>query len=273
MFGDRQVRSTAKLFAYAALLLCSAASWAAAGNKKNAKTEAPQLPPRLAFDIRNIVWPNPPAIARIRFQDMLTGEKIDWTAIDAQAKTKPKKSWMDRLAGTDAASSGPKIKIPYQLVRPYGIAVDAKGNIYTADEGVDAIFIFNAETKAVEFIRNDIEAHFGLINGLAIDDDDRLFVSDGRLHKILVFDPQHQLKGSFGAETLNLPGGIALDRENRLLYVVDTGNDQVVAFDADKFTVVRKIGVAGKKHTLTEPGTFSLPSQVAVDKDGDLYIT
>ncbi len=44
-------------------------------------------------------------------------------------------------------------------------------------------------------------------------------------------------------------------------------------FDADTFKLLRKIGVAGKKHTLTDPGTFSLPTNVAVDKDGNVYVT
>ncbi|HMK21108.1 MAG TPA: 6-bladed beta-propeller, partial [Terriglobales bacterium] len=77
----------------------------------------------------------------------------------------------------------------------------------------------------------------------------------------------------FGAEVLARPGGLAIDTENRFLYVVDTMNDVVDVFDADTYKLLRKIGVAGKKHTLTEPGTFSLPTNVAVDKDGNLYVT
>ncbi len=138
---------------------------------------------------------------------------------------------------------------------------------------MDAIFIFNGETKAVELIRNDHEARFGLINGLAVDDNDRLFVSDGKLRQILVFNVKHQQESTFGADVLVRPGGIAIDRENRLLYVVDTENDQVIVFDADSFKVLRRIGVSGKKHTLTAPGTFSLPTNIAVDNEGDVYVT
>ena len=42
-----------------------------------------------------------------------------------------------------------------------------------ADQRVGAIFIFNLETRDTQMIRNGFEAHFGWINGLAIDDDDR----------------------------------------------------------------------------------------------------
>ncbi len=52
-------------------------------------------------------------------------------------------------------------ELPFQLIRTYGVAVDSKGQIYAADQGVGAIFIFNPETKAVELIGNGKQAHFG----------------------------------------------------------------------------------------------------------------
>jgi DNA-binding beta-propeller fold protein YncE len=250
-----------------------AAPHAAAADKKGKKSKGPvdQKRERISFDIRKLVWPNPPAIARIRYVNLLTGEAIDWSLYDTKGKKK-KQSWMDRLAGSDTSQTS-DVKIPYQLIRPYGVAVDSKGRIYTADQGVDAVFIFGAESKTVELIRNGHEAHFGMINGLAIDDNDRLFVTDMRLRQVLVFNANHKQETAFGNEVLGRPGGIAIDTENRFLYVVDTENDVIDVFDADSFKLLRKIGTPGKKHTLTEPGTFSLPSSVAVDKDGNVYVT
>ncbi len=256
-------------------LVVIAASLPAGAAKKRAKSVAaePAEPKRVAFDITKIVWPNPPAIARIRFLDILSGEKIDWAEMKLPAK--PKQSWMDRLAGAQPDSQFKNIqgKLNFQLIRPYGVAVDSKGLIYTADEGVGAIFIFNFDTKAVQMIKNGEDARLALINGLAIDDNDRLFVTDGKLHHVLVFDPNHKQEAVFGTEDLVSPGGIALDTENRFAYVVDTQLDQVLVYDADTFKLLRKIGTTGKNHTLTGPGDFSLPTFVAVDKDGDVYVT
>jgi DNA-binding beta-propeller fold protein YncE len=258
-----------------ALLLLVLTTAAAHADKKpkNQAGRHPSAQQRMRVSVNRdaLVWPNPPAIARIRWLDQLTGEPFDPDALNPAVKKK-KQSWMDRVAGGQSEEAV-SVKIPYQLLRPYGIAVDSAGKIYTADEGVDAIFIFNAETKAVELIRNDHEARFGLVNGLAVDDNDRLFVTDGRLRQVLVFNAKHQQEAAFGADVLARPGGIALDRENRFLYVVDTENDQVIVFDADSFKVLRRIGVSGKKHTLTAPGTFSLPTNVAVDGEGDVYVT
>jgi len=139
---------------------------------------------------------------------------------------------------------------------------------------VGAVFIFDSEKKDhVELIGNGRQASFDMIVGLALDDDDRLFVSDSKLHHILEFNAKHVQEAAFGAEVLVRPGGLAIDRENRFLYVVDAGNDTVDVFDADSFKLLRQLGKPSRKHDQTDPGTFSLPEAVAVDKDGNVYVT
>jgi DNA-binding beta-propeller fold protein YncE len=231
-------------------------------------------PRRVSFDISKIVWPSPPAIARVRFQAVLTGQRIDWAGLTSTQK--PKQSWMDRLAGEqpDRQVKDVQQKVGFQLMRVYGVAADSKGNIYAADQGVGAIFIFpKSETEKVQLIKNGQDARLPMINGLAVDDDDRLFVTDVKLHHVLVFSAKHELEASFGAGDLVAPAGIAIDASNRFVYVADTQADQVVVFDADKYTQLRRIGTSGKNHSLTSPGDFSMPTYVAVDKDGNVYVT
>jgi DNA-binding beta-propeller fold protein YncE len=223
------------------------------------------------FDISKIVWPNPPAIARISFQDIFTGEKIDPSLYAKKAR---KATWMDRLAGTEPAGQNPNQNIPFQLVRTYGVAVDSKGLIYAADQSVGAVFVFDEQNKdKVELIGNGRQANFDLLVGLAIDDDDRLFVTDAKMHHVLVLNAKHSVEASFGAGELVRPGGIAIDRENRFVYVADAGNDVVDVFDADNYKFLRQIGKPSRKHDQSDPGLFSLPESVAVDKDGNLYVT
>ena len=50
---------------------------------------------------------------------------------------------MDRLAGTQ--SNDEVFSMPFQLVQPYGIAVDSTGHLYVADQKVGAIFIFTTD--------------------------------------------------------------------------------------------------------------------------------
>src|SRR6202012_4622721 len=105
-----------------------------------------------------------------------------------------------------------------------------------------------------------------------IDDDDRLFVSDGKLKRVLVFDKTDKVVDQIKDGLID-PVGLAIDTENRQVYVVDTQADQVVVYDADTLKEKRRIGTGGKKHELTTPGNFSLPTFVALDKDGNVYVT
>lgn len=254
------------------LALALAVPPSAAGDKKKKKKtgSTEQKPaPKVEIDTSKLVWPSPPSIARVRYLNYFAGMKIDYTP---QPKKK-RQGWMDRLAGAKPESETFNVKdFPFQLLGPYGIAIDSKGLVYVADQKVGAIFIFNTATRDVQLIRNGYEGHFGLINGLAIDDDDRLFVSDGKLHRVLIFDSKHEVAGQIN-EGLVDPVGLAIDKQNRFLYVVDTQQDQVIVFDADSLKVLRKIGTAGKNHWLTTPGDFGAPSNVALDREGNVYVT
>ena len=258
----------------AALLLAGAAGAQITTKKKTTAdpAKAGDQRSKAYFDLKKIVWPNPPAIARIKFVDLFTGEKVDPNLFSKQSRKK-KQKWMDRLAGAQNTNEIDLSKLPFQLIRTYGLAFDSKGRIYAADQGVAAVFVFDPKTKDVEMIRNGKEAHFGLVMGLAVDDDDRVFVSDVKLHRVLVLNAKREQVASVGMDELVNPGGLAIDKENRLLYVVDTGNDTVAVFDADSFKKLRNIGKPSQKHTGTDPGQFSLPTNVAVDSEGDVYVT
>ncbi len=142
------------------LMLASPAAFA---DKKKKAAEETKAPP--VIDYSNIVWPNPPAVARIRYQAFYSAEKM--SQVDAANQTK-KAKWMDRLAGTQTATESTKVL--WQLAEPYGLAVDSKNNLYIADQKVGAIFIFNTETRNLDLMKNKVHGHFVRIIGLAIDD-------------------------------------------------------------------------------------------------------
>ncbi|MFZ0744446.1 MAG: SMP-30/gluconolactonase/LRE family protein [Terracidiphilus sp.] len=243
-----------------------------AGKKKKADTAATSDvgQRKFPFDPTKLVWPSPPNIARVQWLDYFAGAKVDYTP---PANVKAKASWMDRLAGGESPADkiNPKT-FPFQLIGPYGIAIDSKGLVYVADQRVGAVFIFDTKTHATQLIRNGYEAHFGWINGLAVDDDDRLFVSDGKMHRVLILNAKHEVENQI-TEGLVDPVGLAIDTENRFLYVVDTQQDQVIVYDADTLKLLRRIGTGGKNHFLTTPGDFAAPQDVALDSDGNVYVT
>lgn len=278
--SDVQHRSVCRETAAAVLLVVLALTWAAPGafgDKKKKKAAAPAPAAAtgpLAPDFTKVVvFPAAPAIARVKYLDYFSAERQQIPKGDK--KEKPKVSWMDRMAGVspDSKNNPDAPKPRFQLLTPYGVAVDSKGRLYVADTKVGAIFIFNTENNDLELIKHGKHAKFGSIFGLAMDDNDNLFVSDGELHHVLVFNAKHELQAGFGGDVMKDPNGMAIDAENRFLYVADTELDQILVYDADSYKLLRRIGTTGKAHTLTDPGNFSKPTNVAVDKDGNLYVS
>jgi DNA-binding beta-propeller fold protein YncE len=264
--GLRLTRRTAVSLALVVAALLAGTILVQAKDKKKAAPPAQKNFLEL-LDYSKIVWPNPPAITRIKYLSYFSGEK-------RQLKAAPKKSaWMDKLAGVAVGEASPSDKLFYQLVRPYGIGEDSKGRIYVADEKVLAVFIFTPETGEVELIKNGQHARFRLITGLALDDADNLFVSDSELRHVLVFDKQHRVQASI-SQGMASQAGLAVDNENRFLYVCDTDLDQVLVYDADPpYNLLRTIGKRDGKHELTTPGDFSRPTNAAVDEDGNVYVS
>jgi sugar lactone lactonase YvrE len=258
----------------AGLTLVATYSLYAKGNKKEKQTQEQQAGDYRDnrklwenLDISKIVWPNAPAITRIRYLTYWSGEKF------VEKKQAKKVGWMDRLSGVATGSTLSDAKQRWQLVTPNGIAVDSKNLVYIADSKVRAIFVVNVETGEYSMIKNGSDGRFKWLIGLAIDDNDRLFASDSGMKHVVVFDKNHKAEGAI-SEGLVAPGGLAVDNDNRLLYVTDSEQDLVLVYDADPpFKLIRKLGKPGTNHTSTEPGEFAKPVGAAVDQNGNVYVT
>ena len=246
---------------------------------KKKKQEEPPTPKKAAqldhskLNTSQLVWPLPPDVPRIKFVQEIYGE--DKPPVPAgQTQKKKKQSWMDRVAGLQTTDNGSfKREFLHLLGRPYGIGVDSKNRVYVADSFVSAVFVFDLEKKETKLIRNGVEAKFGTIIGLTVDNADRVFVVDALLHRVAALGPDWKLESYFGDDHLQHPGGIAIDENNRFLYVVDTGAQRVAVFDADNFEFLRNVGGPPKSAGDDDPATFSKPSNVAVDKEGNVYVT
>ncbi|MFQ5695753.1 MAG: 6-bladed beta-propeller [Terriglobia bacterium] len=208
-----------------------------------------------------LVWPVPPAQPRVQWIGQIT------KASDVVKRKKKKRSWFDRLAGVKESEEH-----EIRLLRPYGIAVDSRGRIYVADGYLRSVLIFDRTAGRMEQRGHSAQAAFALPVGVALDAKDWLFVSDSFAHSITCFDTKGKVRAQFGHDELQRPGGIAIDRKRHRLYVADAKANRVAVFDTETFAFRRYLG-APSTPGLQEPGRFAAPTNVAVDRRGNLYVT
>ena len=221
-----------------------------AADKKSPKGE--QQPSQL-------VWPLPPDPPRVRWVR-------EYADLDQVKGKSAKQSWADRVAGKKKSDERNR------LIRPYGIAVDSKGRIFVADAASHAVFMLDGAQRRFEKWGGNSGASMALPVGVAVDSSGRLFVADSALHTILCLDQDGRVLGQFGTTQLQRPGGIAIDSERHRLYVPDAKASRIAVFSTQKFAFERYIGspsTPGKR----EPGKFAAPTNVAVDRKGQLYVT
>ncbi len=105
--------------------------------------------------------------------------------------------------------------------------------------------------------------------GVAVDENDRVFISDAVLHTITCLTAEGEVVAQFGYDELVRPTGLALDPKRHRLYVADSKAHRIAVFDTQTFEFKQHIG---RKSLEPDPGTFRSPVGVAVDHRGFLYV-
>lgn len=241
-------------------LLCSAPIAGEAktsGGKPAAKAASKAATP--APDPTSLIWPLPPDPPRVRWLAQYT----DMARVGNSAAKK--RGWLEKVTGTKT------LEERLELKKPYGITTDSRGRIYTADTELKVVFLIDPDARAVERRGGNSRAPMAMPAGVAVDSEDRLFVSDAQLRSITCFSPSGEVIARFGTETLGRPGGIAIDRQRNRLYVADAKEGRISSFDTRTFRFTGHLGTPSKPGK-PDPGTFLAPTNVAVDRQGNIYV-
>lgn len=152
------------------------------------------------------------------------------------------------------------------LCAPSGVAVDSDGNLYVADSG-----------------NNRVTQYADPFAALAADQQSAGFIAQRVLGQAnLASTGCNRSRGGFGpptAATLCSPRAVAIDGDQRL-YVADSGNNRVLGYDhpLDQPAgniVIGQLGFGSYKCNLggaPSASSLCLPSGVAADKSGNLYV-
>jgi DNA-binding beta-propeller fold protein YncE len=186
-----------------------------------------------------------------------------------------------------------------KTVWPFGVAVDKSGQVYVTDEWTSTVSVFDGKGK---FIRKWGSPGSGPGElrgpaGIVCEPNGNVIVVDSGNNRLQVFTPEGKLvaqcgKAGSGDGEFNKPWGITLDQDGNI-YVADWKNHRVQKLSpTGKF--IMSIGKYGKLPV--EPGSFAVtylgpfissvpaserikagilnhPTGVAVDPDGDIYVT
>lgn len=158
------------------------------------------------------------------------------------------------------------------FAKPYGIAVH-HGRVYVGDTARRGVMVFDIPGKRFFMIGEDDPGALSLPLGLDVDRQGELYVADGSIKQVMVYNRDGKfLRAIGGATWFHRPAGLAVDPDGHRVYVVDIGGvgteeHRVRVFDAQTGKHLSDFGKRG-----TEPGEFNLPRDVAVAPDGAVYV-
>ena len=113
---------------------------------------------------------------------------------------------------------------------------------------------------------------FGLVHAVKVSNDGTVYVADRTNNRIQTFTTMgkylRQVRLAQQGTVTPVPAGFAFsqDKQQRFLYVVDSGPMQVAVFDRESLAQIGTIGMRGPN-----PGDFDIVHHMAADSKGNLY--
>lgn len=199
----------------------------------------------------NISWPLPPDPPRVRYIRSI---------VDAKEVLPPKGFFKRAVSFLFGEEISPR------LIRPYGLFVENQEKIWVTDMELQVVHLFDYSEKKYRQIFKLSAERLRSPVGIAVDAEKMTYVTDSELRRVFQFGSGGQFVKAW--ETLFLrPTGIAIDRQRKVLYVVDTGAHHVGAYSL-KGEKLFEFGKRGEGE-----GEFNFPTHVAVHPvTGDIYV-
>lgn len=158
------------------------------------------------------------------------------------------------------------------LAKPYSVAV-RRGKVYVGDTVNRRVTVFDLAGKKYSHIGIDDPGAMRMPFGLDVDSQGTLYVLDGSLKRVHVYDATGKFLRMMGQDLKwSRPAGLAIDEARKRLYIVDAGgvdndNHRVRALDIQTGKQLFEFGKRGSAN-----GEFNLPRDAVVGADGLLYV-
>ena len=192
------------------------------------------------------------------------GRKLRFERVfSSEREVKPKRGFWTKVV--DVVAGAPAY---HGMVRPYSITTDSKGRIIVTDPGLHGVHVFDFDKEKYKFLSRQDTDKDPLVapQCVAVDAQDKIYVTDSEAGKIFVFDPSGKFErtiGSlkYGEGFFKRPTGIAVDSAAQRIYVTDTLRNQIFVTDMQG-SVLKRIGKQG-----TADGEFNFPTEARLYGD------
>uniref|UniRef100_C6E3J4 NHL repeat containing protein n=1 Tax=Geobacter sp. (strain M21) TaxID=443144 RepID=C6E3J4_GEOSM len=154
-----------------------------------------------------------------------------------------------------------------RIGKPYGVYFDERGSLFVVDVSYGVVHVMDTREKSYYIIGDAEKRTFRSPIGITEDDRDNLYITDSGAAGIFRYNLTKKKLEPFIISDLARPTGIVFNKSNRLLYITDTTEHQVVVFDL-KGNLRYRIGSRG-----SAAGHFNYPTDINVDNSGRLYVT
>jgi DNA-binding beta-propeller fold protein YncE len=196
---------------------------------------------------QTVLFPPAPNMPRIKFERSIRG------AVDFKHVT-----FIDRLLGTDMAGD---------LEKPFDVY--ARGDkIYISDTGRQYVHVIDSKEKKVTSLGSFGAGKLRLPLGVRGSSDGRIYVADGLLKKVMVYNDQGEKVQEIGKQgELQNPTGIALNDDLDRVYIADSKAHDIKVYSR-KGDFLFQFGLGG-----VNDGQFLHPSFLAVDRrNGNVFV-
>jgi sugar lactone lactonase YvrE len=205
-----------------------------------------------------VFFPPPPETPRLQFLKSFSGPE-DLGIVNTSAFEK-------FVVGEPEKAEGIKA--------PYGLAIH-EGKIYVCDVARGMVEVIDPRNRTFDYLTKDRR----LLNpvNIYIDDDGSKYVADPKAGMVFVFDRSNNLRFLLGKELKINPIDVVV--RGSLCYVTDFTSNQIVIMDKTSGREITRLGKKSKGQGQEEPlatltnGEFSLISDLALDRQGNIYVT
>lgn len=197
-----------------------------------------------------VVFPPPPVKPRVQFLGSISSQA------DLPRQT----------SGLAEFVLGPPTS-QYPLAKPI-VATMRGTRLFICDTVFNSVLVYDLDSGDTHPLKGD--RGVGKIqqpNSLDFDDEGRLYIADSLRQAVLVYGADESFERAIGHPGECKPVAVAVGAGDEL-FVCDRDGHEIEVWDRRDGTVLRRFGGLGK-----EPGKFLIPTALAVDDDGHLYVT